>query len=259
MVCVLSPLSSSAQEPVTAPSVQQTPAAPAAASSAEPEVSWRKLPANLLHDQKEIWLFPTQVARGRHWLPTALVVGGTAALIATDPQTMAKFRRTDNFHDYNRIFSGRSTGATVAAVPAAFYVIGLIRKNSYDQSTALYAGEAVANDFALMVALKAITHRARPNEIEPTGKYSDTFFASKNSLIGKGTSFPSGHAMMSFSVATVFARRYRQHRWVPYVAYGLAAAFSFSRVTNGTHFPSDVFLGAALGYSIARFDVLREH
>jgi membrane-associated phospholipid phosphatase len=59
-------------------------------------------------------------------------------------------------------------------------------------------------------------------------------------------------------VATVFARRYRQHRWVPYVAYGLASVISFSRVTTGAHFPSDVFIGAALGYAIARFDVVRQ-
>jgi len=28
-------------------------------------------------------------------------------------------------------------------------------------------------------------------------------------------------------------------------------------VTTSAHFPSDVFLGAALGYTIARFEVLR--
>jgi membrane-associated phospholipid phosphatase len=90
------------------------------------------------------------------------------------------------------------------------------------------------------------------------GNYSDTFFQSHKSFLGTGSSFPSGHAMMSFSVATVFARRYRQHRWVPYVAYGLASVISFSRVTTSAHFPSDVFLGAALGYAIARFDVVRQ-
>jgi len=28
-------------------------------------------------------------------------------------------------------------------------------------------------------------------------------------------------------------------------------------VTTGAHFPSDVFIGAATGFAIARFDVLR--
>src|SRR5690348_7460522 len=45
------------------------------------EVSWRSLPKDFLHDQKDIWLFPGQLAKGRHWLPTLAIVGGTAGLI----------------------------------------------------------------------------------------------------------------------------------------------------------------------------------
>jgi membrane-associated phospholipid phosphatase len=40
------------------------------------------------------------------------------------------------------------------------------------------------------------------------------------------------------------------------VTYGFATVVSFSRVTTRSHFPSDVFLGAALGYTITRYDVL---
>ena len=43
----------------------------------------------------------------------------------------------------------------------------------------------------------------------------------------------------------------------PIAAYGLATAISLSRVTTSAHFPSDVFLGAALGYAIAKFQVLQ--
>lgn len=222
------------------------------------EATWHKLPGNFLKDQKDMWLFPVKLGKGHYWLPTAFVVGGTAALIAADPQIMPHFRQTTAFTGFNRVFSGTSTAGIIAAVPATFYVASLIRKNSYDQSSALLAAEAVADDAVLMVVMKSITHRERPDEIAANGNYSDTFFQSHQSVFGKGTSFPSGHAMMSFSVATVFARRYRQHRWIPYVAYGLASVISFSRVTTGAHFPSDVFIGAALGYAIARYDVVRQ-
>jgi membrane-associated phospholipid phosphatase len=57
-------------------------------------------------------------------------------------------------------------------------------------------------------------------------------------------------------VATVIAHRYGRHRWVPFVAYGAATLIGFSRVTTQAHFPSDVFLGAALGFAVAQFDVL---
>jgi membrane-associated phospholipid phosphatase len=231
---------------------------PPATAPAVREATLRTLPRNILQDQKDLWLFPTKLAQGHHWLPTAIIVGVTAGFIATDPQTMPHFRQTSAFSGFNRVFSGTTTAGIIAAVPAAFYVASLIRKNSYDQSSALLAGEAVADDAVLMLVMKSVTRRQRPDEIALNGSYSDTFFQSHSSFAGTGSSFPSGHAMMSFSVATVFARRYRKHRWVPYVAYGLASVISFSRVTTGAHFPSDVFLGAALGFAIARFDVVRQ-
>jgi len=245
------------QDDSTAPPAPVPTPAPTLAPTLR-EATWRKLPGNFLQDQKNIWLFPLKLGEGHHWLPTALIVGGTAGLIAADPQIMPHFRQTNAFSGFNSVFSGTTGAGIIAAVPATFYVASLIRKNSYDQSSALLAGEAVADDAVLMVVMKSITIRRRPDEIAVNGNYSDTFFESHKSFLGTGSSFPSGHAMMSFSVATVFARRYRRHRWVPFVAYGLASVISFSRVTTGAHFPSDVFLGAALGYAIARFDVVRQ-
>jgi membrane-associated phospholipid phosphatase len=223
---------------------------------ADREASLRKLPMNFLHDQKDMWLFPLELGAGRHWLPALFITGGTAVFIATDPQTMPHFRQTTDFHGFNRVFSITGTGAAIAVVPAVFYGVSLLRRDSYDQGSALFAGEAVADDAILMVVMKAIARRARPTEFPVTGRYNDTFFHSNASFFGKGTSFPSGHALMAFSVATVFARRYREHRWAPYLAYAAASAIAFSRVTTGVHFPSDVFVGSALGFVIARYDVL---
>ena len=223
----------------------------------ERDVSWRTLPQNFLQDQKEIWLFPTQLAKGRHWLPVVGVAGATAILIASDPHDAPYFRRTGSFQGFNDVFSGRITGAGIALVPVAFLVGGHLRKDSYAEKTALLAGEAYANGAVMEIALKMATRRLRPSDIPPGGNFSDTFFESHRSVTGISSSFPSGHTTAAFAVATVFAHRYRQHRWVPWVAYGAAAAVGFSRVTLQSHFPSDVFLGAALGYSISRFVVLR--
>jgi len=40
-----------------------------------------------------------------------------------------------------------------------------------------------------------------------------------------------------------------------FIAHPIAIAFS--RVTTGAHFPADVFVGSALGFVIARYDVLQ--
>jgi membrane-associated phospholipid phosphatase len=230
------------------------PQQPGPAPPAERDVSWQRLPANILYDQKDIWLFPVELAHGRHWLPTLAVVGVTAGLVALDAHDAPYFRRTSSFRGFNRSFSGTATGVEIALVPASLYTVGFIRKDAYTQKTALWAGEAVADSLVLSTVMKAVTRRLRPSDIAPQGNFSDTFFHS-HSLTSN--SFPSGHTIAAFSVATVVAERYRSHRWVPWVAYGVAGVIGFSRLTTQAHFPSDVFLGAALGYAISRFDVMR--
>jgi membrane-associated phospholipid phosphatase len=229
----------------------------AAARGAERDVTWRTLPGNFLQDQKDIWLFPVRLAKGRDWLPTIAVTGVTAALVVADPHDTPYFRRTARFEEFNDAFSGRITSAEIAAVPAAFLIVGHFRHDSYAEKTALLAGEAYADSAIVDIVMKMATRRLRPSDIAPNGTFSDTFFHSHVSPSGISTSFPSGHAAAAFAVATVFAHRYRQHRWVPWVAYGVAGTISFSRVTTQSHFPSDVFLGAALGFTIAKFGVLR--
>src|SRR5437879_2804177 len=80
----LSCLPLQAQEPQQTQETRQSASADAPKQTAtiagERDVSWRTLPQNFLQDQKEIWLFPTQLAKGRHWLPTLGVVGATAIL-----------------------------------------------------------------------------------------------------------------------------------------------------------------------------------
>jgi membrane-associated phospholipid phosphatase len=198
------------------------------------------------------------VGEGQHLLPTIGVIGITGGLIAADPHIERHLRNTTAFHEFDEIFSGTNTGVVTALIPATFYLYGLAHKSSYSEQTGLLVGEAYLDSAIPGVAMKLVSRRLRPSAVPGTSDYTDTFFAAHVSLFGKGSSFPSGHAAGIFSVATVVAERYRDHKWVPWVMYGLATAISFSRVPTFAHFPSDVFLGAALGYTITRFDVLRD-
>jgi PAP2 superfamily protein len=218
-------------------------------------VSLRQLPGNLLADQKDIWLFPTKLAGRKHIWPTIAVVGITAGLVASDPHSAPPFRNTTSFSGFNRVLSSTNTGAFIAAVPAAMYAIGWARKDSYAQETALLAGEAFADGFLIDLPFKAITGRREPISYTGNGPYSDSFFNGTHNPLHSG-GFYSLHSMGAMAVATVIARRYRSHRWVPFVAYGLAGAISFSRITRSDHFPADVFFGGAMGFVIARYAVL---
>jgi membrane-associated phospholipid phosphatase len=193
-----------------------------------------------------------------NWIPALAIVAVTAGLVAVDPWTDKPFGTTTAFHGFNSVFSSTATSAGIAIMPVSLYAVGLWKKDSYAAHTALLAGEAVADSEIVATAFKTATRRERPQYFPTSGNFADSWFEGPGGVgLGHG-GFPSGHAIAAFSVATVMSRRYgKTHRWVPVVAYGLAATVGFSRVTTLAHFPSDVFLGAALGYSVSRFAVLR--
>ena len=255
MVSVDAP--SAAPPAVSAEDLPQAGSAPSgAAAPTDRDVSERTIFVNVLHDQKDLWLFPvSQLAHGHHWIPTVAVVGMTTGLVALDPHDAPYFRRTQSFSTFNRVFSGNITTAEILITPASFYLVGLLDKDPYTRKTGLLAAEALGDVTILEEVMKGVTRRLRPSDIPPYGNFSDTFFRANSDPFS--SSFPSGHTISAFAVATVIAHRYRSHRWVPFVAFGAAGVIGFSRITLQAHFPSDVFLGAALGYAVARFDVLR--
>jgi membrane-associated phospholipid phosphatase len=237
----------------------QTPSPTALPPATGRPVSWKLLLPNMLSDQKRIWTFPAEVAQGQNLVPTAAVLVTTAGLTAFDPTEASFFRRTSGLHWFNNTFTGNATAIGTIAAPISLYAAGLIRKDSKMQRTALLAGEAVADSELVTTVLKDATRRVRPAAVPLTGNYSDTWFESGGSLTRGSGSFPSGHTIAAFSVATVISRTYgKQHRWVPYAAYGLAVLVGASRLSLSSHFLSDVFMGGALGYSISRFTVLRQ-
>ncbi len=221
-------------------------------------VSWRQMIPNLADDQKRIWTFPARLTHDHYWIPALAVVAVTAGLVAADSRIERPLATTTAFHGFNSVFSSTAASAGIVIVPVSLYAVGLLKKDSYAANTALLMGEAVADSEVVVTAFKTATRRKRPEYFPSSGNFADSWFEGPGGVgVGHG-GFPSGHTIAAFSVATVMARRYgKTHRWVPFVAYGLAATVGLSRVTTLAHFSSDVFLGAALGYSISRFAVLR--
>jgi len=182
-------------------------------------VSWGRLLPNLASDQKQIWTFPRKLGRKDVLVPTAVVLGITAGLVALDPVDTPFFPHSTSFHGFNRAFSGSNTSYGIIAAPVALYLAGLTRKDSKMQQTALFAGEAVVDAEILTVVMKDVDRRLRPIAVPPPGDFDDTWFRDNTHKFRSNGSFPSGHTIAAFSVATVVSRRYgTQHRWVPYVA-----------------------------------------
>ena len=243
------------------PTPQQPSSIAAPQVPTERNVSWKLLGPNLLHDQKDIWLFPVSAARGHHFAAVLVVVGVTAGLIALDKPMAQGFRDTQAFKGLDRAFSGGNTWLGTESVLPAFYFVGLIRKDSYAQHTALLAAEAFFDANVVSLVMEDASHRLLPYQVPVNGNLSDTWFDSRHHgyrsyLTGAG-GFPSGHTISAFSIATVIAERYPNPSWHRWVIYGIAGLVGFSRLSGHSHFPSDVFLGAALGYTISRSIVLR--
>jgi hypothetical protein len=164
------------------------------------------LPKDFLHDQKIIWTFPGQLAKGRYLLPTITIAGGTAGLILADPHAMPYFRsHARNLDDINDVFDSSITTAEVVALPATLLVAGYARHDSYQVSTALPAGEAYADSAVVDLVMKAITRRKRPNDVVASGSFNDTFFSGGKSPF-KGSSFPSGQLVFSRSPRWLLAQ-----------------------------------------------------
>jgi hypothetical protein len=254
-------LFSSAWRPCAAqgdPAASTDPHNPSDVSPERP-VNWLKLAPNLASDQKAIWRFPITMASGRHLKPALTLAGLTAGIVETlDVPSGKYFRSTQSFAGFNRAFSGANTSAAMFVAPSVFYGISLLRKDTYGQHTYLLAGEAVLDSEVLTTVMKDLDRRMKPVEVPANGDFGDTWFRSHagSPLRGIG-SFPSGHTIAAFSLATVFADRYPKPRWHAIAAYGAAAAIGFSRVSLQSHHPSDVFAGAFLGYTIAHYVVLR--
>lgn len=223
------------------------------------DISWKELVPNILDDQKSVWSFPGRLAQGHYLIPAAAFgVTATALAAAADPPEEHYFRNTTAFNGFNRALSSTATSAAILAAPLALYGTGLIRRDSKMTHTALLAGEAVADVEIITEVLKPAVGRWRPSSLRPNANFADTFAEGGNRFSSAHNSFPSGHSIAAFAIATVVSRRYgHQHRWVPVLAYGAAAVIGFSRLPLSAHYASDVFVSGVLGYSISRFAVLR--
>lgn len=101
----------------------------------------------------------------------------------------------------------------MTAFPVAFYLYGLARKDSYAKHTVLLAGEAVLDSEILTTVMKDIDRRLLPAQVPPNSDFSDTWFLGHGRVLRGTGSFPSGHTIAAFSIATIFADRYPKPRW----------------------------------------------
>ena len=135
---------------------------------------------------------------------------------------------------------------------ALTYAVGAIGDHCRLKYMSMAALQSFVYAEVASAGLKVLTCRLRPSEVnsQQSTVNNQTWLGPFKSF--KSTSFPSGHAMRSFALATTIAGFYPDKKWVGIVSYSLATMTSLGRVVSKEHWASDVIVGAALGYFIGR-------
>ena len=212
----------------------------------------RRMPRYIWRDQKAIWTSPFHTAKSdiKWW---AIFGGATAALIATDKWTIKQLPNTSSQVRLGNYTS--NIGAVYSLVPlsAGFYFLGTAARSERFRETGILGFEALIDSTLVEVAIKAATDRARPLESDGKGHFWDSSGGPWNA------GFPSGHAINTWALASVFAHQYRHTIYVPVIAYALASTVVVARVGARRHFPGDAVTGAAMGWFIGDFVYGRRH
>jgi len=136
------------------------------------------------------------------------------------------------------------------------WVIGCASHRPYAAVSGFKALEAAGLGLGIDLGLKVAFNRQYPYQQKSTAEFWEG-----------GKSFPSGHTVTSFAFASAIAHRYPHNPWIKWGSYALATGVSLSRLPAKKHFPSDVLVGAPIGYFIAgtlpntdpRWNILSTH
>ena len=152
-------------------------------------------------------------------------------------------------------FRGVMRGADASAYPvfigapmAAWGGAWLVRGGD-DWSDAYRLTVSQVATYGVVSGLKALFQRPRPYAVLPD-IHSRSPRYSPLGPEGDSFAFPSGHATLSFAIATSWSLSHPKW-YVIGPGATWAAAVSLSRVWLGVHYPSDVLAGAVLGTAVA--------
>ena len=188
-----------------------------------------------LEDQEELYRAPFKPSNFK-W--DALVLGGTAALLASD-RHMEKHIGTAHYTFYQATsdVAIAGLGATLGGV----WIYGIKGDHQHAKETGALELETLVNTFLIYTPMQLVAGRQRPGE----GNGNGDFWKHHNI----NTSFPGGHAMFTFAMATVVSHEYSQ-KWVQALAYSAATIVTVTRFMARDHWSSDMFIGTALGIGI---------
>ncbi len=192
----------------------------------------------VLADQKGLYLAPFKPSNFK-W--DAIVLAGTAGFLVAD-------RHIENALPSGHYQAWQNTSniaiGGLAATLGGVWLYGIKSDHPHARETGELELETLVNTFLIYTPMQLIAGRQRPGE----GNGHGDFF--QHPAIN--TSFPGGHAMFTWAMATVVAHEYSQP-WVRALTYGAAFTVTLSRFMAKDHWASDMWVGTALGLGIGTY------
>jgi membrane-associated phospholipid phosphatase len=224
------------------PAPSPVPQAQADDDSRQASANPVKFVRNLARDQKDIWTSPFKAKiQDLNWIiPLA---GVSAGLINADAELSRRIDTNNSFSRHSSTIANAGVGLLLGG-SGGLYLLGAMKGNDHRKETGILAIEAATDSMAVNQVFKLVTQRARPTD----GNQQGDFY---NSSSITNSSFPSFHAMVAWSAASVLAHEY-PGPLTQIFAYGVATGVSAARVAGRAHFPSDVVVGSSLGWLIGR-------
>lgn len=211
-----------------------------------------RMPKYILQGQKAIWTSPFHTAKSdlKWWV---IFGAATGALIASDKWTEKQFPNTSTQVNLGNATSNIGAAYTLIPIGAGFYLFGTAKHSEHFRETGLLAFETLIDTTIIETIVKSATDRARPLEGNGKGGFWESTGSPYNA------SFPSGHAINTFGLASIFAHEYHDKWWVKLIAYGYAGTVVGARLAARKHFPGDVVAGGAMGWFVGDFVYAKRH
>jgi len=219
----------------------------------------------VIQDQGKILSSPFRM-KGKDFLLWGSVALVTGVLIVKDEAIYREIKKFQEKNEWVDDVSPKVTqlglGEWNLGITGAFYLGGLLFKDKKAIETARLTLMTFIHTGIVVQLGKHLAGRQRPswdNGKDHWAGPAGFFKRYKEGEISHYDAFPSGHTITIFGTATVVAEMYKKTIWVPVLSYSLATMCGLSRVTEDTHWLSDVFLGAVLGYAIGKYVVKKRN
>lgn len=206
----------------------------------------KEVAKNFAHDQVQIFESPVHVVHNPRNLVYLLPFVVAGAIIPADRHIQPN--PSISVQNAARDISNVGLIGTAATV-GGLYLYGVAKHDEHTHEAGMLGTESFVDTFVLKELVNVISGRLRPDE----GNGHGDFFANHSF----DSSFPSGHAALTWSMTTVLADEYPSTKsrlfW-----YAVGSTVAATRVVGRKHFTSDAIVGSATGYLVGRY-VFRSH